>query len=306
MNNRLLKALKDPGYALYIFFTRYMRISFSKKMFSHAEEFRSDSEDGRYAAGVIKAIRNQKTFDNFKRIYSYREILEHVSKDQGREYLEILKSRNDGILDRGLASVLVSDDIGNPIKYGYDGFNIPLSPTTLRYLKVASDLQIMFGDQLGNVAEIGCGYGGQTLVNDQLLDVNNAKLFDLPFVNKLIDKYLNAHLLRGAFNTVVINKEQSSDYNLAMSAYAFSELPKQLQRTYIDKVLSKSKKGYLTMNSGLGGPRAEGKFTLNELRELLPNFEIFEEEPLTHEYNYIIAWGYDNNAVKDHFKIKVC
>ena len=306
MKNKLLKALRDPGYAIYILLTRYMRISFRKKMFSHAAEYRSDSEDGSYAAGVIKAIRNQKTFDNFKRIYSYREILEHVSKDQGHEYLEILKSRNDSILDKGLNSVLVSDNIGNPIKYIYDGFQIPLSPTTLRYLKVTSDLQIMFGDELGHVAEIGCGYGGQTLVNDQMLNVIDAKLFDLPFVNKLIEKYLNAHLLRGAFNTASINQEIASNYSLVMSAYAFSELPKKLQCVYIDKGLSKSEKGYLTMNSGLGGPREEGKLSLDELRDLLPKFEIFEEEPLTHEYNYIIAWGYDHDSVKNHFKIKTC
>ena len=49
---------------------------------------------------------------------------------------------------------------------------------------------IDFSD-VGNVAEIGCGYGGQTLVNDQLLNVESARLFDLPFVNKLIDLITN-------------------------------------------------------------------------------------------------------------------
>ena len=304
MTNKLLKAIKDPGYAVYIFLTRYMRLTFRKKIFAHAKEYRSDSENGSYAAAVLKAVRKQKTFDNFKRIYGYRVILEHVSKDQGYEYLEILKSRDDGILEGGLDTVLVSDEIGNPIKHGYEGFHIPLSPTTLRYLKVTSDLQIMFGDQLGDVAEIGCGYGGQTLVNDQLLNVRIAKLFDLPVVTELIDKYLNAHLLRGAYNTAVINQEKVSEYDLVISNYAFSELPKKLQLSYIEKVLSKSKMGYLTMNSGLGGPRAEGKLSLGELRELLPKFEIFEEQPITHDYNYIIAWGYDDNAIKQHFKVK--
>lgn len=86
------------------------------------------------------------------------------------------------------------------------------------------------------VAEIGCGYGGQTLVNDQLLNVKSAGLFDLPFVNKLIDRYLNAHLLKGAYYTTVINKEIPQNYDLVISNYAFSELPKKLQLTYNEGV----------------------------------------------------------------------
>lgn len=158
-----------------------------------------------------------------------------------------------------------------------------MSPTTLRYLKVASDLKILFGPNLGNVAEIGCGYGGQTIVNDQLLNISTARLFDLTIVNKLIDRYLNTHLLKGAFVTTVINKEVPRNYDLVISNYSFSELPKKLQLTYIKKVLLRAKSGYLTMNSGMANARSIGKLSLNELRELLPDFTLIEEEPLTGE-----------------------
>jgi len=272
------------------------------KFFCHAEEYRSVSENGRYVSAVIRALKNQKAFDNFKKSYSYREILEHVSKDQGRMYLDILEARNDSILSRGLSTVLISDQVGNPIKYHYERYENPLSPTTLRYLKVTSDLKILFGSSLGQVAEIGCGYGGQALVNDQLLDVQSARLFDLPFVIKLIDRYLNNHLLKGAYATTVINKEEPRDYDMVISNYAFSELPKTLQLAYINKVLSKSKKGYLTMNSGLGGCFSPGKLTISELKELLPKFRVIEEEPLTADHNYIIVWGHSEEALEKHFK----
>ena len=293
MKNKITKALKNPGYAIYVLLSRYAKFNSRRHVFAHSKEYRSDSENGKYASAVINALKNQKAFENFKRSYSYREILEHVSYEQGAQYLDILKNRNDGILAEGLVTVLQSDDIGNPIKHKYADIDILLSPTTLRYLKVASDLQLMFGKELGKVAEIGCGYGGQTLFNDQLLKVSLAKLFDLPFVNHLIERYLNAHLLYVAYKTTVINQEEPSTFNLVISNYAFSELPKQLQITYIDKVLAKSEKGYLTMNSGLDGTSSDRKLSLEELRERLPQFEVFKEEPLTSHGNYIIAWGYD-------------
>ena len=300
--SKIAKALKNPDYAIYVIVSQIMRISLRAKVFAHTKEYRSDSENGSYASAVMQALKSQKSFDNFKRSYSYREILEHVTKEQGRLYLNILESRNDSILSLGLKTVLQSDDVGNPIKHRYREYETLLSPTTLRYLKVTSDLQILFGSSLGRVAEIGCGYGGQTLVNDQLLNVQSARLFDLPFVNKLIDRYLNAHLFKGAYFTTVINKEESRAYDLVISNYAFSELPKKLQLAYIEKVLAKAKRGYLTMNSGLGNARSIGKLDIDELKELLPEFTLIEEEPLTADHNYIIVWGHSQKALEKNFK----
>ena len=80
-----------------------------------------------------------------------------------------------------------------------------------------------------------------------------------------------------------------------MSNYAFSELPAELQKIYIEKVVSKSKRGYLIMNSGLYNysGRSDGKLHLAELRTLLPEFEILEEIPNTGPDNYVIVWGHN-------------
>ena len=301
--NRVIKALKNPGYAIHVIMTQILQINLRPKVFAHSREYRSDSENGNYASAVMRALKSQKAFDNFKRSYSYRGILEHVSEAQGQECLTLLQTRNDGILDKAIDTVLTSDDLGNPIKFQYGKYERPLSPTTLRYVKVASDLNILFGQDLGNVSEIGCGYGGQALVNDQLLNVESARLFDLPFVNKLIDRYLNAHLLNGKYETTVINKENTTCCDLVISNCAFSELPKRLQKTYIDKVLLTAKRGYLTMNSGMGNDRSIGKFSLSELRTLLPEFSIIAEEPLTGDHNYIIVWGFNKDRLQDNFKI---
>tara|TARA_B110000967_G_C18902069_1_gene576760 strand:- start:12584 stop:12991 length:408 start_codon:yes stop_codon:yes gene_type:complete len=133
--------------------------------------------------------------------------------------------------------------------------------------------------------------------------VESARLFDLPFVNELIDRYLNTQLLNGKYETTVINKENATCCDLVISNCAFSELPKRLQKTYIDKVLSKAERGYLTMNSGMGNDRSIGKFSLNELRTLLPEFSVIAEEPLTGDYNYIIVWGFNKDSLQDNFQI---
>jgi len=300
--SKISRVIKNPGYALHVVVSRMMKISLRERVFSHIKEYRSDSENGDYASAVMQALESQKSFDNFKRSHSYREILEHVSKEQGKQYLEILEARNDSILSIGLETVLKSDDVGKPIKYHYANYKIPLSPTTLRYLKVTSDLQILFGANLGKVAEIGCGYGGQALVNDQLLNVQSVRLFDLPFVNKLIDRYLNAHLFRGSYCTTVLNKEKPRTYDIVLSNYAFSELPKKLQLAYIEKVLAKAKCGYLTMNSGMKKTLSAGKLDIDELRELLPAFTLIEEEPLTGSKNFIIVWGHSEEALEKNFQ----
>lgn len=274
------------------------------KIYANAEQYRSDSENGAYAAVVLRALEDQISFDNFKRMPAYQEILEHVSEQQGAVYLDILKNRNDGLLVKALKTVLVSDSTGNPIKYNYEDCFIPLSPTTLRYVKVASDLNHLFGSRLDKVAEIGCGYGGQCLVNDALLGYKRSVLFDLAFVNRLIERYLDYSLMNGAYEVATINQKLPQQYDLVISNYAFSELPAELQRMYIKKVLANSKRGYLTMNSGTGGALNKGKLNIRELRDLLPPFECLSEEPLTYEHNYIIVWGHKEGSIDAVFARK--
>lgn len=273
-------------------------------IFAFSKDYRSESENGRYVAAVLRSLRDQAAFENFKQDLAYQEILEHVTCQQGYDYLNLLIHRNDGLLEEALKTVLVSDSTGNPKKCIYEGLPIPLSATTLRYVKVASDLYHLFGKGLGEVAEIGCGYGGQCLVNDGLLNYQHFSLFDLPIVNKLIERYLDYTLMNGSYEVYSLNKKTPQLYDLVISNYAFSELPAQLQIAYIRKVLAKSKRGYLTMNSGMGGDLDNGKLGIDDLRRLLPPFECLEEEPLTYRHNYIIVWGHNEGTVDRFFKRK--
>lgn len=265
------------------------------QVFNSIKDIRSDSDNGFYLSAVEAAVYDGTKFQQFKRDPHYNVILEHASFEQGLSCLNIVKERNDGLLDRALKGVLLTDELGGPVKHKFDGVNVPLSTTTLRYLKVASDLNRLFGKRFNSVAEIGCGYGGQALVNDQLLEVSRAHLFDLPIVNSLIKKYLESFLMEGSFETKTINTSEPRPYDLVISNYAFSELPRVVQEKYIDKVLSHSKRGFLTMNSGNGGEFdvSSVKYSLAGLEKVLPPFEVMEERPLTSGFNYIIVWGHE-------------
>lgn len=304
MRRKLKRALKDPFFARTFFNALLNKVGHGTTFYGNVAAYRSDSDDGQYAAAVLAAVNDQKVFDYFKRSFVYRTVLEHVSDAQGRRYLDLVRARDEALLADALTSILIEDDLGGPFKFRHEDFDMPLSATTLRYLKVTSDLKGLFGTDLGHVAEIGCGYGGQAYANDRLLNVAKATLFDLPVVNQLIDRYLNSLLMKGCFETVTINQMAPQVYDLVISNYAFSELPAAVQQTYIRKVLATSRRGYLTMNTGYGGPSSQGKLTLEQLKALLPPFEIFEEDPLTSPHNYILVWGHDDYFAKCHLKAK--
>ena len=113
-------------------------------------------------------------------------------------------------------------------------------------------------------------------------------------MQNLIKKYLDS--INKIKDVEFLNLETSKpkDWDLVISNYAFSELPRKLQEIYIDKVLLKSQRGYLIMNSGRENftNRSVGKLNLKELQDLLPSFEVLEEMPKTGPDNYVIIWGH--------------
>ena len=188
----------------------------------------------------------------------------------------------------------INDLGGNPIKYSYKQFG-KLSPTTLRYIKVSLDLSKYFKGEIGEkIVEIGIGYGGQLLVNDCIFSIKEYHLYDLQPVLILVSKYLESHILKSAYKINTINQSSGEEiFDLVISHYAFSELPSKLQVTYIKKILSKYRRGYLTMNSGKEDSAfLKNHLSIDELKKYLPVFEVVDENPLTHPGNYIISWGH--------------
>jgi hypothetical protein len=259
-----------------------------------SDAYRSESDkNGAYVALVQAAVRDYKVFSTFRRHPAYTVVLEHLSRQDGQAYLDILRKDAPDFLDR-IGEFKSNDVVGSPRVYDYPGIG-QASPTTLRYVKVASDLRKLFGADPGrNIAEVGVGYGGQMLVCDIAFHLRQYDLFDLAPVLGLVERYLESHLLNCAYRTSTLNQCLGEEaYDLVISNYAFAELPSALERRYIEKVLATAKRGYLTMNSGRPDAQFQhDKLSLEQLRELLPDFEVLPEQPITCPGNYIITWGH--------------
>lgn len=262
------------------------------KHFIGSKNNRSESDDGDYIAAVTTAVNNYEAFTKFKQDPRYTTILEHANAQQGNACLEIIMTESPELMYQ-MDDFKDNDIEGGTTTVQYE-FVGAISPTTLRYIKVASDIKKIFGNfSFEKIAEIGVGYGGQLLINDKIFKFKEYHLFDLPPVLNLAEKYLECHNLNNSYKTTTLN-QHSGDiyYDLSISNYAFSELPSKLQMKYIEKIFSKSLRGYLTMNSGLSNSAFQNdKLSLQELKKCLPKFEVIEERPLTHPGNYIIIWG---------------
>jgi hypothetical protein len=249
---------------------------------SHATSISGGDEN--YLDVCRKAAIDSETFASFRSNPGYTTVLEHVSGDQGREYLGLLSPRTLA----GMAEAAKNDAVGGPALIRLD-CGLVISPTTLRYLKVADDLGSLFGALDGaDVVEIGVGYGGQCRVLDCLFRIKSYTLVDLRPVLKLADEFLSHFLLRCAVRFVTMNELESRDYGFFLSNYGFTELSREVQEIYFSKVLFDTRRGYITYND-INPPDFQS-MTREELCKRLSAY-VVPEKPLTHPRNCVIVWG---------------
>ncbi len=188
--------------------------------------------------------------------------------------------------------------VGNPKLLRLKGLSDKISTTGLRYLKIALDIKKITGSKIGNVVEIGCGYGGQAIILDQLLEIESYTFYDLWQVNLLIKRFIEDSNFNTKYTISTIREDSfkcRNSWDFCISNYAFSELPKAIQEIYINKILNKTKKGFMLMNSGVSGKFGNVRnYSQKELLNILVNASIHKELPLTYLNNYLLTWGVDN------------
>jgi hypothetical protein len=238
----------------------------------------------------LQASEDDAVFNIFKTLPQYKDILEHTSPQMGIEYLSIIERDNPILLDYGNIEKFKENDIyGGSDKWMYS--DILISPSTLRYIKVLSDLIKIFGNLNGfKIAEIGGGYGGQCKIINDYFNIKNYHIIDLPEVNLLSKKYLqklNINNVRFSTSKNLIPE----DYDLVISNYAYTELDRELQDIYKLNIIDNSKNGYLTCNfiSNLFIDNSDF-YSREELINLKEKVEIFKEEPLSHSNNFLLTW----------------
>lgn len=239
------------------------------------------------------AARYDGVFKVFKRNRHYRTILEHVTELQGLEYLKVVKEEDAGLV-KYCSTFQENDLLGSPNTFDYDVGRF--SPTTLRYVKVLADLKSAFGNLGGlDICEIGAGYGGQCKIISDVFNIASYTVIDLPRVLPLIQKYLNRC---GVSNIIYLTPDKIREplrFDLVLSNYAFAECLRPMQNFYVERILDKAARGYLTYNfPGAFWTTAEtspyGKQEIIERLSKKHSIRVLEEKPRTGLMNFLLIW----------------
>jgi putative sugar O-methyltransferase len=248
----------------------------------------SISDYDSYKNVCIKAVEDSNFFNTFKTNGEYTAILEHTSKEYGEQYKKFILNTN---LDLSkMDKFKENDEQGGSLLVKYEEPFGLISPPTLRYIKVLSEIEMIFGSLDGKkIVEIGIGYGGQAKLIMDYFNVSEYNFIDLPEVMGLTKKYLEKYNYNN-LNFLDFNDLPEKDYDIIISNYAFTECNRDIQNIYLDKIINKSKMGYITGNY-------IGQFfnvdTMNkyEIQEKINKKSSFIDEiPLTHQNNYILLW----------------
>lgn len=237
------------------------------------------------------AANDPHQFAHFKASGLYQLILEHVSFEQGRQYLDLIIEQSPELLEK-MDSFRKNDAIGHPNTYFYDPIGI-ISPTTLRYIKVASDLKLLFGSSLNgsSIIEIGGGYGGQCKIMSDLFQFKKYTIVDLPGPLALTKKFLEAQNISNVTYKTFDEVISDETFDLIISNFAYTECSSEMQEKYAREILAHSKRGYMTCSEG-GKKKLE---SFDRLKRYGISFEESPERPSTGccqngEPNYVLTW----------------
>jgi len=246
------------------------------------------SDNQKYPDFCIKASSDALVFSNFRQNSIYRQILEHVDEKTGGLYLDKIIRIRKGLLN-DIDKIKDNDLYGNPDIVEYETVG-KICPSTLRYAKVMADLLNMFQSLDGiKIAEIGVGYGGQCRIINSICKPKEYTLVDIKPALLLAQCYLDGYVLSPSMEYKTMNELVKQNYDLVISNYAFTELRREIQDVYLERIILNSKCGYLTYNEIT--PDNFKTYTKDDLINIIPNSHIVDEEPLTHPKNCIIVWG---------------
>ncbi len=249
---------------------------------------KSVSNNDTYPTVCKQASEEGKSFDIFKTIPAYTQILEHTSIEFGWGYYDVIKREHPELLEDPYISKFQENDLyGGAKTYLYD--KLLISPSTLRYIKVLSDLITHFGDLAAfKIVEIGGGYGGQCKIICDFFDIKDYHMVDIAEANCLAATYLKRLKVKNVrFSTH--HELTPENYDLVISNYAYTELDRHLQDWYKQCLIDTALNGYLICNFIVNYGQFE-TYSREELLRLNQNFMVFPEEPLTCPTNFIGIW----------------
>jgi hypothetical protein len=260
----------------------------------------SVSDIASYRNACSRAARDPSTFSQFRRDPAYTEILEHVTPLVAAEAARIALERFPAYRDY-LEEFRRNDTCGGPFLHSFADIGA-FAPTTLRYVKVLSDLETLFGDLSGwRIVEIGGGYGGQCRIIRARFAVKSYTIYDLPEAAELASRYLEAF----GFRDVSFNPPSplEAEADLVLSNYALSEIRRSSQDEYLAGVVRKAARGYMIWNetatrraARVRLPAADRPYAAEDVAKIVPRARIERELPLllsddVARGNVLIRWS---------------
>lgn len=237
------------------------------------------------------AAQDDEVFRTFKQNPHYQGVVENVSRSQGKKLIRIIQDKYPELLENW-SKFATSDLVGSPFLTYYPELG-PLSPTTLRYIKILGELQFLFGDLTGKkIIEVGAGYGGQCKIIADLCSFSTYSIVDLPEPSALAQKYLS---LLNVPNVHFISANETSGEccDVFISNYAFSECYREVQTDYLNKYILNSSAGYMLLNAYREGTEPK-PYSNSELAEVLQSKDykvtFYAEDPLTADGNVLLTW----------------
>lgn len=245
-----------------------------------------------FAEVATKAVENEELFSQFKRNPFFNLHWENLTPQEGEVWLKKIQS-NYPLLVEKLNCFRKIDAIGSPRTYLFKEAGW-FSPSTLRLVAIAGDLQQKMGDLSSlHIVQIGAGCGELCKILHELSSFKSYTLVDLPEQLTLAKKCLEKW---GVDNVCFLTPEELPDkasYDCVISDLSFSEFNRSYQALFFDKILSGSHSGYLL---GRVFPKHFGVVAwnvdeLNARFEKTGKFSIWEmQEPTIERESYFVFW----------------
>tara|TARA_B100001250_G_C19667664_1_gene730014 strand:- start:47 stop:865 length:819 start_codon:yes stop_codon:yes gene_type:complete len=267
-----------------------------KKIINRIKRFfkyrKSVSDNGEYPKFCRDASKDEEIFQTFRVNPQYMKILEHVSEDLAKKYFYNIKE-SFGLSNKEIYEICKKlDNPGSP-KLMKIVDNMPfISASALRYLSTGLQIdKLVKNKNLNNVIEIGAGYGGQAIILNDILKIDNYTFVDLKDVNLLIKKFTSHFDLNFQSKFLTLDDKFEKEYDLVISNYSFSELPRRLQDVALNKIILNSSRGFMIMNSDSFN-KNYNFYSKKEILEKIPSSKAELEIPNTNlnEENFTLTF----------------
>lgn len=247
--------------------------------------------DQAYLGICRKAVVDDYYFQNFRSIPEYSHAVELPGGHPFADYLT--RNPSPELLSKS-ETFRKLDQIGSP-----ETTSFPLlgsfSGTTLRYIAIADHIQKLFQlPENPKVVEIGAGFGGQSYVLSQVLNISKYYIYDLPEVEALIEMVVSCLEMDHVALLPLETALPEAEVDLFISNYAYSECDRQTQIEYFERVMKKAVRGYVIYNQIARRIFGINSLKPNELVKLLEknhmNPKVHSELIPTANDNVLITW----------------